>query len=103
MVPILESVPSQWLVSKVEGDSSLHVDSSSEEGSLTAEACSPTLRPNKPRNTHWKCWCAIFMNKSLGYFRCILHLNICVSGGEIMQIFPTEMEEAVSGIHFSLR
>lgn len=74
-----------------------------EEGSLTAEACSPTLRPNKPRNTHWKCWCAIFMNKSLGYFRCILHLNICVSGGEIMQIFPTEMEEAVSGIHFSLR
>ena len=102
VVLIRELVPSQWLVIAAGRGQLAACGGHEEEGSLTVEACSPTLRPNNPRNTHWKCWCAVFMNKSLGYFRCILHLNTCGSDGEIMQMFLTEMEEAVSGIHFSL-
>ena len=81
VVLIRELVPSQWLVIAAGRGQLAACGGHEEEGSLTVEACSPTLRPNNPRNTHWKCWCAVFMNKSLGYFRCILHLNTCVSDG----------------------
>lgn len=55
VVLILEPVPSQWLVSAAGRGQLAACGEREEEGSLTAEAHSPTLRPNNPRNTHWKC------------------------------------------------